>query len=397
MGTSDRLDSWKEIAAYLKRGVRTAQRWQRAAGLPVRRFPSERGGVFAFKSEIDAWWRTQPQRGEPTAPAVEAAGRTTESAAYAAARYRSSRAAPPAPMRVRAFLSQAVVLDPDFALGHADMAVYFFTLVAMGLVCPSEGMPAARASAQRALHLDPSVGEAQAIMALVSALYDGDWQAAARRFDVALSMPVSAAVRFHHATWYLSPLGRHQEALSELHTALSEDPLYLLGRVQVAMESLSLGLEQGLGVLRSVLDIDPQFGPALGFLGREQAMRGLMDEARPLAERTYAALPQHPNAVGLMAGMERRGGHSARARALLEQLTTDRGWARPRAEAEAHLVNDDLDAAMAAVTAAIAQRDPGVWLLFTGTAGTRLRATRQWPSTAAKLKVARQRIRVPTS
>jgi hypothetical protein len=34
-----RLDSWKEIAAYLKRGVTTVQRWERTEGLPVHRLP----------------------------------------------------------------------------------------------------------------------------------------------------------------------------------------------------------------------------------------------------------------------------------------------------------------------------------------------------------------------
>ena len=35
----DRLDSWKEIAGYLKRDVRTVQRWERDFGLPVQRLP----------------------------------------------------------------------------------------------------------------------------------------------------------------------------------------------------------------------------------------------------------------------------------------------------------------------------------------------------------------------
>lgn len=51
----DHLDSWKEIAAYLKRGVRV-QQWEREAGLPVRRLATKkRGTVYAYKAEIDAW------------------------------------------------------------------------------------------------------------------------------------------------------------------------------------------------------------------------------------------------------------------------------------------------------------------------------------------------------
>lgn len=51
-----RLDSWKAIAQYLGRDVRTAVRWEREKGLPVHRIGSLRGhSVFAFSSEIDQW------------------------------------------------------------------------------------------------------------------------------------------------------------------------------------------------------------------------------------------------------------------------------------------------------------------------------------------------------
>ena len=56
----DRLDSWKEIAAYLKRDVTTAQRWEKREGMPVRRHLHDRlGSVYAFRSELDAWSRSR--------------------------------------------------------------------------------------------------------------------------------------------------------------------------------------------------------------------------------------------------------------------------------------------------------------------------------------------------
>ena len=52
----DRLDSWKEIAAYLNRSVRTLHRWEKDEGLPVHRHQhKELGSVFAYKRELDAW------------------------------------------------------------------------------------------------------------------------------------------------------------------------------------------------------------------------------------------------------------------------------------------------------------------------------------------------------
>lgn len=51
-----RLTGWKDIAGYLDRGVRTAQRWERDFGLPVRRIGREGAeSVFAFTAEIDKW------------------------------------------------------------------------------------------------------------------------------------------------------------------------------------------------------------------------------------------------------------------------------------------------------------------------------------------------------
>jgi Tol biopolymer transport system component len=52
----DRLDSWKEIAAYLHRDVTTVQRWEKREGMPVHRHLHERiGSVSASRAELDAW------------------------------------------------------------------------------------------------------------------------------------------------------------------------------------------------------------------------------------------------------------------------------------------------------------------------------------------------------
>jgi hypothetical protein len=52
----DRLDSWKEIACYLGRDERTAQRWRRIYRMPVHHYPgNRRGRVYALPSELDAW------------------------------------------------------------------------------------------------------------------------------------------------------------------------------------------------------------------------------------------------------------------------------------------------------------------------------------------------------
>lgn len=59
----DVLDGWKDIADYLGKSVRTAQRWRQEFGLPVHRLGDrEKEGVYAYKSELDEWRRTAGRR-----------------------------------------------------------------------------------------------------------------------------------------------------------------------------------------------------------------------------------------------------------------------------------------------------------------------------------------------
>ena len=58
-----RLDSWKEIAAYLNRDVTTVQRWEKREGMPVlRHVHDKRGSVYALTEELDAWIHSRSSR-----------------------------------------------------------------------------------------------------------------------------------------------------------------------------------------------------------------------------------------------------------------------------------------------------------------------------------------------
>lgn len=64
-GPGQRLDSWKEIAGYLKRHVTTVQRWEKQEGLPVHRHVHDKlGSVYAYTFELDDWWRSSAKQVE---------------------------------------------------------------------------------------------------------------------------------------------------------------------------------------------------------------------------------------------------------------------------------------------------------------------------------------------
>jgi Tol biopolymer transport system component len=84
----DRLDSWKEIAAHLGRGIRTVQRWEREEGLPVHRLVhGKRGSIYAHRGELAIWWESRrltlaaPSAAEavgaPVAPRLQRVTRTS--------------------------------------------------------------------------------------------------------------------------------------------------------------------------------------------------------------------------------------------------------------------------------------------------------------------------------
>src|SRR6186997_533209 len=91
----DRLDSWKEIAAYMRRDVTTVQRWEKREGMPVHRHVHDkRGSVYAFAAELDTWRESRRLALEANAPVEPAeadreARQSTEAASAPSARQRS--------------------------------------------------------------------------------------------------------------------------------------------------------------------------------------------------------------------------------------------------------------------------------------------------------------------
>src|SRR5688500_11972491 len=66
-----RLDGWGEIATYLRRDVRTVQRWEKSHGLPVHRDGNSRPKVWAFTGELDDWWEMQEAATKQPVASVE--------------------------------------------------------------------------------------------------------------------------------------------------------------------------------------------------------------------------------------------------------------------------------------------------------------------------------------
>ena len=69
-----KLESWGEIAAYLRREIRTVQRWEKTLGLPIHRLQvGKQSSVYAFPSELDKWYREREPKEIKDDPPIEPA------------------------------------------------------------------------------------------------------------------------------------------------------------------------------------------------------------------------------------------------------------------------------------------------------------------------------------
>src|SRR5215470_7935012 len=153
-----RLDGWKQIASYLKRDVRTVQRWERAEQFPVRRQMHRKlGSVLAFKNELDRWMD------QSCSLQSKKAGATSLHAyeLYLKGRQLFHQFRRKNFQRAREMFARAIELDPQFAAAHAgfaDCCSYLY----LYWEATRENLAAADSSSRKAVELAPKLAEAHA-------------------------------------------------------------------------------------------------------------------------------------------------------------------------------------------------------------------------------------------
>ena len=123
---------------------------------------------------------------------------------------------------------RAVMIDPNYAPAYAALGNAYSLASIFGGGSSADTMPKAREAALHALQLDQSLAEAHTTLGFVKAHYDYDWVAAEHEFRRALELnPSDAQAHLFYSNSYLSPVGRHAEAIEEIRKAIDLDPLSL--------------------------------------------------------------------------------------------------------------------------------------------------------------------------
>jgi DNA-binding winged helix-turn-helix (wHTH) protein/TolB-like protein len=159
------------------------------------------------------------------------------------------------------YLQSAIDSDPAYALAYSGLADTYYD--ASNLIFPpSEAMPRAKAAAQRAVELDPSLAAAHVSLGLIASKYDWNWDVAEREFQAALAIDPNLATAHLWFGLYRAQLGDFNRAISELRRAQELDPLsseincYLGGVLYWARH-----YDDSINQLRQAITFDPTFVP----------------------------------------------------------------------------------------------------------------------------------------
>ena len=195
----------------------------------------------------------------------------------------------------------AIALDPQYASAHAALARAYSLAPVVRAMAPIEAMPKARDAALRAIELDPGLASGHSTLGFVKAHYEFDWPGAERECLRALALnPNDAYAHFFYSNSYLSPLGRHAQAIEEMRKAVAIDPFSapvqaFLGRTYIWARQYDQALEQ----FQKVAEMFPGFAIDHERLAQLHAFMGRFDQA--IAEDTKARLLSGENEKSALA------------------------------------------------------------------------------------------------
>ena len=175
------------------------------------------------------------------------------------------------------YFQQAIALDPAYAPAYAGLGDGYRLLGAPGweVEKPDTLLSKARASADRALALDPSSADAHAVMSMVHFTYDWDLAAAEREIKEAIRLNPSLSKAHQYYSGILTAAARPDEAIAEAHRGMELDPLSATGGTTLGVRLYYGGkIDEAAGEFRKTLEVNPSFAVAHWGLAQCYRMQG---------------------------------------------------------------------------------------------------------------------------
>jgi len=218
---------------------------------------------------------------------------------YLRGRYSFAKRTKDEMLRAIEYFKQAIKLDPKFALAYARLAETYGSMPAYPYLSPKEAFPQAKAAAQQALEIDPTLAEAHTFLAYSLVIYDWNWTEAERSFKRAIELdPNNSAAHFRYGQVYLASTGRLDEAAAEIQRGLDLEPLDVNMGATLAWVYLVAGQnDKALEQARKTYDLEPNHPIGRWILSEALIYKGIFGEAISLNEQWLQTDPTNQFAL----------------------------------------------------------------------------------------------------
>ncbi len=200
--------------------------------------------------------------------------------AYLKGRYEFNQRTPESTKKSVAYFKEAAEKDPNYAAAYVALGEAYALLAGNTIAAPQDSVPKAKEAANRALALDPGMGEAHATLGLVAFFYDWDFYESEKQFRRGIELSPNYA--FAHQ-WYgilLITEKRFDEAEHEFKTALDLDPLSLMTSADLAQAYFYSGrFDETIRQAQKIPEINGSFPPAHDLIGMANEQKGMYNAA----------------------------------------------------------------------------------------------------------------------
>lgn len=254
------------------------------------------------------------------------------------------------------YFTQAVALDPKFALAYTGMPFAYLNLATSG-ENPAEMLAKARAAAQMALELDDSLAEAHHALAIIKR-NEWDWSGAENGFRRAIELNPNLASAHGNYANYLSIMGRTGEALAGIRRAQELDPLrFGFKSVEGAILYRARRYDEAIQVYQDVIKVQPDDANAHVYLGYTHAAKGQYAEAVAGYQKNISLNGETTGTLCFLGYAYARSGKRGEALAVLDKLKATKEHVSPAELAILHVGLGDKEAALESLERAYQAHD----------------------------------------
>jgi TolB-like protein/Tfp pilus assembly protein PilF len=221
------------------------------------------------------------------------------------------------------FFQKSIDIDPTYAPPYAGLADCYELLGSAPYTAlpPKEAFPKAEAAARKALELDETLAEAHVSLGYSYLVYEWNPAEAEKEFSRALALRPDYATGHQFYAYYLTAIGKLNEAIVERKKATELDPLNpllssALGEAYYQNRQFDLTIEQNA----KSLELDPTYAVALVNTGRALQQKGMYREAQAVFERLLAASPDNPALLAMAGYGDAISGQKSAAEKIIARL-----------------------------------------------------------------------------